>query len=254
MPMVSLRDKCVLKCTETEGSGSWVTALPLPYAHLQMSADSYRNALKYRLAIPIRNKEGRCKVCGTIADIYGYKVKINEQNIDVTIMKLKDLSLAVYLRSITRMTISPNVVHGGVKTNIVPDACEAEVDIRVLPNQDFDYVLSELKPLIGDAAIEPLQVHTASFSRMDNEYYRLIESTLKEFVGNNPVLPSVCTGATDSRYMREIGVPSYGTGVITLNCDESLMGSVHGVNEKIDIASLKLKTGFLEKVADKYLA
>jgi len=189
----------------------------------------------------------------TIADIYGYKVKINEQNIDEIIMTLTDLSLAVYLRSITRMTVSPNVVQGGVKTNIVPDSCEAEVDIRVLPNQDFDYVLGELKPLIGDATIEPLQVHTASFSRMDNDYYRLIESTLKEFVGMNPVLPSVCTGATDSRYMREIGVPSYGTGVITLNCEESLMGSVHGVNEKIDIVSLQLKSGFLEKVADKYL-
>ncbi len=189
----------------------------------------------------------------TIADIHGLRVQINENNIDETIKKFNDRSLAVYLRVITRMTISPNVIHGGTKTNIVPDTCEAEVDIRVLPNQNFDYVLREIKPFIGDSAVEPLQVHTASFSGVDNDYYKLIETTLKEFVGNNPVLPSVCTGATDSRYLREIGVPAYGTGVITLNCDPALEGSVHGVNEKIDIASLQLKTRFLKKLATKYL-
>jgi hypothetical protein len=51
-----------------------------------------------------------------------------------------------------------------------------------------------------------------------------------------------------------MGVPSYGIGVLTLNMDKSLSDSVHGKNEKIDIASLKIKTEFLITLAKRYLA
>ena len=111
------------------------------------------------------------------------------------------------------MTISPDVIHGGVKTNIVPDSCEAQVDIRILPRQNWKYVLNELKEILGDIKIEPLQYQMPSFSSADSKYYRLVEETLKEFVGDAPILQTICTGATDSRYLREMGVPSYGTGV-----------------------------------------
>ena len=50
----------------------------------------------------------------------------------------------------TRMTISPNVIEGGSKTNVVPDYCSADVDVRILPGQDEEYVLSELQRYLGD--------------------------------------------------------------------------------------------------------
>jgi hypothetical protein len=50
-----------------------------------------------------------------------------------------------------------------------------------------------------------------------------------------------------------MGIPSYGIGVLTLNMDKALSDSVHGKNEKIDVASLRLKTDFLIKLAKKYL-
>jgi len=187
----------------------------------------------------------------TIAEINGHKIELDPSYIDNDLRKLQDVSLMIYLMVITRMTVSPNVVHGGVKTNIIPDLCEAQVDIRVLPGQDWDYVLKELRPLVGDAEIEPIIVDTSTFSGVDNEYYKLIESTLKEFTGDYPVLPYVCTGGTDSRFLLKIGIPSYGIDVLTL--DSTLIKSVHGVDEKTDIASLQLKTNFLKKVAEKYL-
>jgi acetylornithine deacetylase/succinyl-diaminopimelate desuccinylase-like protein len=151
------------------------------------------------------------------------------------------------------MTISPDVIHGGVKTNIVPDSCEAQVDIRILPGQSWEYVLNELKEILGDVQAEPLQYHLPSFSSSDSKYYHLVEETLKEYVGDGPILQTISTGATDSRYLREMGIPSYGIGVLTLNMDKALSDSVHGKNEKIDVASLRLKTDFLIKLAKKYL-
>jgi acetylornithine deacetylase/succinyl-diaminopimelate desuccinylase-like protein len=189
----------------------------------------------------------------TIARLNGIHDGISEDNVDYILGKLSDQTIVPYLSAITRMTISPDVVHGGVKTNIVPDSCEAQVDIRILPGQSWEYVLDELQEILGNVKTEPLQYHKPSFSSADNKYYHLVEETLREFVGDAPILQTICTGATDSRYLREMGVPSYGVGVLTLNMDKALSDSVHGKNEKIDIASLHVKTDFLVKLAKRYL-
>jgi len=224
----------------------------LEYNAVVKMAKAIAGLAAYRPAIVLTPETKR--LLRAVLELYNIKDDINEKNVDDLLLKIRQPDLALYLRAITRMTISPNMVNGGIKTNIVPDACEAQVDVRVLPHQNWDYVVKEIKPLIGDAEIEPIQVHSASFSGVDNGFYGLIESTLREFVGNGTILPSVCTGATDSRYLRELGVPAYGTGVVTLNISPALLGSVHGVNEKIDIASLRLKTQLLEKLAAKYLS
>ena len=189
----------------------------------------------------------------TIAQLDGINDEINVANVDDILRKLSDNTVLPYLSAITRMTISPDVIHGGLKTNIVPDSCEAQVDIRILPGQSWEYVLNELKEILGDVQAEPLQYHLPSFSSSDNKYYHLVEETMQEFIGGAPLLQTISTGATDSRYLREMGIPSYGIGVLTLNMDKALSDSVHGKNEKIDVASLRLKTDFLIKLAKKYL-
>ena len=189
----------------------------------------------------------------TIARLDGISGEVNEDNVDYILGKLSDKAIIPYLSAVTRMTISPDVIHGGIKTNIVPDSCEAELDIRILPGQSREYVMNELKEILGDVKAEPIRYDMPSFSSAGTAYYRLIEETLKEFVGDAPILQTICTGATDSRYLREMGIPSYGLSVLTLNADKALSDSVHGKNEKVDIASLKLKTDFLVKLAQKYL-
>ena len=188
-----------------------------------------------------------------IAQLDGINDEINVANVDDILRKLSDNTVLPYLSAITRMTISPDVIHGGVKTNIVPDSCEAQVDIRILPGQSWEYVLNELKEILGDVHAEPLQYHLPSFSSSDNKYYHLVEETMQEFIGGAPLLQTISTGATDSRYLREMEIPSYGIGVLTLNMDKALSDSVHGKNENIDVASLRLKTDFLIKLAKKYL-
>ena len=188
-----------------------------------------------------------------IAELEGFGDEISEGNVDQVIQRVKDKNFAGYLTAITRMTVSTNFVHGGVKTNIVPDNCEADVDIRVLPGQDKDYVVKEIGQITGDIEMEINQYTTPTFSTSDSESYRLIADTLKEFVGDALVLPAISSGGTDSRLLREAGIPSYGIGMITLNLDPAMRQSVHGRDEKIDIESLRLKSDFLVKLARRYL-
>jgi len=44
-------------------------------------------------------------------------------------------------------TLSVGTIKGGVNINVIPDSCEAELDIRLLPEQDPSDVLAQLKRL-----------------------------------------------------------------------------------------------------------
>ncbi len=193
------------------------------------------------------------KLFQALAKLANFSDEISEANVDPFIQGLKNRSLAAYLSAITRMTVSPNMIQGGAKINIVPDSCEADIDIRVLPGQNKDYAIEKLRPLIGSAEMEITQYTAPTVSTSDSPYYRLICDTLQKFVGDDLILPTICAGGTDSRLLRASGIPSYGINMLTLNHDPALRQSVHGKDEKIDIESLRLKTDFLVSLAKRYL-
>jgi acetylornithine deacetylase/succinyl-diaminopimelate desuccinylase-like protein len=189
----------------------------------------------------------------TLAELEGFNKHVNEENLDQFIHSLKDRIFAGYLTAVTRMTVSPNMVHGGIKVNIVPDVCEAEADVRVLPGQDKNYILDEFGHAIDDAIAEVTGYHEPTFSTSNSEYYRLIVDTLQELVGDDIILPSISSGSTDSKHLREVGIPCYGIAMMTINLDDTMKQSIHSKNEKIDIDSLRLKSDFLTRLARRYL-
>ena len=189
----------------------------------------------------------------TIAELQGLGLEVNEPNLDQVIRGLADETFAAYLSAATRMTISTNVIRGGVKGNVVPDSCEADLDIRVLPGQDREYVAEQLSTLIGSAEMEIRYYHPPTFSTSDSEHYRLILATLKEVMGEATILPCISAGSTDSKFLREVGIPCYGISMMARNLDPAMSQSVHGRDEKIDIESLRLKADFLLRLAQKYL-
>lgn len=190
-----------------------------------------------------------------IAGILGLDMEVRAENVEDLIARLEDRTFAETLRAITRMTVSPNVIQGGTKTNIVPDTCEARLDIRILPGQDLDYVLGELQRYTGrDVTVEIANYHPPTFSPTRNPYYRLIEETVREVTGQGTVcLPYISPGATDSRFLRAAGIPAYGVNIMAEGFDLEIRTTVHGKNERIDVKSLYKKTEFLVALAKKYL-
>lgn len=188
-----------------------------------------------------------------VAELEGFDGEVSEENVDQVIQRLGNKHLAGHMSSVTRMTVSPDVVHGGLKINTVPDTCEAEVDIRILPGQDKEYIVRELGQLIGDVDMEISNYNVASFSSSDSEHYRLISDALKEVMGDVLVLPYFCPAFTDVRYLRGVGIPSYGIGTLARNLDPTMLQSIHNFDERLDIESLRLTSDFLIKLASKYL-
>ena len=56
--------------------------------------------------------------------------------------------LASVLRALSRMTLTPTMVSGGIKSNSVPENIQLTCDIRTLPHQDEAYVAAELTKVL----------------------------------------------------------------------------------------------------------
>lgn len=189
--------------------------------------------------------------------IRGLEMEPAPDNIDELLGALQlERDFTEMLRAMTRMTISPNIISGGISTNIVPDLCESELDIRILPGQNADYVLQELFQVLGAGVEMALtEYREPTFTSSQTEAYRLMAGLTEELAGSGAVcLPIISTGSTDSKYLREVGIPAYGIGHMAPDYDPDISATMHGRNERIDIKSLRLKTEFLKELARRYLA
>ncbi len=188
----------------------------------------------------------------------GLEIPVIVENVDLLLDRIatQDRDFAEGLRSMTRMTVSPNVVQGGSKTNVVPDECRASIDIRILPGQDEEYVRRELHGCVGgNVEIEIPNYHPPTFTAADSPHYRLIEEiTAQTADGEITCLPYISSGATDSRFLRHARIPSFGIGHMVPGIDREGRSTVHGKNERIDVPSLHLKAEFLYTLARTYLS
>lgn len=165
-------------------------------------------------------------------------------------------SLAANLHSCSHMSFSPNVVQGGVKTNVIPDEVVIEVDIRTLPGETRADVDANLAEAIGDLTsavdVEVIQEDPSSSSRAEGPLWEALTDAMHVAYPEAAVIPSMVTGGTDSRFFRQRGAVAYGTGLLSASIDAGeFFKRFHGHDERIDVASLRLTTRLWLDVMDR---
>lgn len=141
--------------------------------------------------------------------------------------------------ALVRNTLTPTVLTGSAKTNVIPAEASAEIDARLLPGEKPADFLATLATLIGDEAvqIEPLLSFPASASEPDSPFVATVRQVMTSEFPGIPVIPSVVPGFTDSHYFRELGIESYGFAPFVLSEGEDK--TVHGINERISLENLR---------------
>jgi len=163
--------------------------------------------------------------------------------------------LAANAHSCSHPTFSPNVIHGGVKTNVIPDRVVIEVDIRTLPGETPEDTNAHLAAALGDLLtevdVEIIQEHPATASPTDNRLWSTLAAAMNGAYPDAKVIPSIVTGGTDARFFRERGAIAYGAGLLSPSVDTlEFFRRFHGHNERIDVDSLRLTVGlWLDVVA-----
>lgn len=158
----------------------------------------------------------------------------------------------------THTTFSPNVAHGGQKTNIVPDVVDVDVDIRTVPGTTAAEVAGYLHEALGDLApeveISPLQDADATASPAHSRLWDVLASNVQVAYPGAELLPGIIVGGTDARFFRDKGAVAYGAGIFSPAMTfEAFGGRFHGNDERVDVASLALATDLWLGVARELL-
>lgn len=171
----------------------------------------------------------------------------------------KDRALAEEIRPRTKITITPTMVQGGVKENIIPSDCEAVFDCRILPGQSVIKTIDLIKELLKNVGIEKLtfetiQAHDGSESTTETPLYSAITRVLREFEPNCGVTPTLTAAGTDSHFFREKGSICYGfQPIIPDEPNDQLIKRMHGIDERITIENLVYGTSMLYETVKRFM-
>jgi acetylornithine deacetylase/succinyl-diaminopimelate desuccinylase-like protein len=169
------------------------------------------------------------------------------------------LGLARQAHACTHTTLAPTVVHGGTKTNVIPDRVELEVDIRTLPGQTGAEVGALLLDAIGEDLAPSVHISAASddpssSSPIETPLWDTLRRITGRMVPESETIPFLTVGATDARFFRRLGATAYGFGLFSPKMDFETYGTMfHGDNERVDQESLRLSTKLWEAVAEDLL-
>ena len=158
----------------------------------------------------------------------------------------------------THTTIAPTVMHGGTKTNVIPDTVDLQLDIRTLPGQtsaDVQRILEEaLGDLAGEVAIIASHDDPSTASPVDTPLWDSLSRVTKGFYEGSATVPFLTVGATDARFFRRAGCTAYGFGLFSTRMSIDDYGVMfHGDDERVDVESLRLSTALWEAVAHDVL-
>jgi acetylornithine deacetylase/succinyl-diaminopimelate desuccinylase-like protein len=170
-----------------------------------------------------------------------------------------DPAMAKRIHACTHTTISPNVIHGGQKTNTIPDAIDLEVDIRTVPGTTGEDVDRYLNEALGDLAkrveIEALFNDVATKSPTDTPLWDGLRRQVQAIAPGTDLQPGIVVGGTDSRFFRGKGAVAFGAALFSPTVTaETFAGRFHGNDERIDVESLGLSTDLWLGVARDLLA
>jgi acetylornithine deacetylase/succinyl-diaminopimelate desuccinylase-like protein len=118
--------------------------------------------------------------------------------------------------SMLRTSVSPTIIQGGYRLNVIPSEAKASLDVRTLPDEDLDVFLAEMTKIIDDPAVEVAwaarEVRPPSgLTRLDSEAFKTIEANVTRHY-KTVTLPTMSTGATDMAYLRARGMQCFGIG------------------------------------------
>ena len=182
------------------------------------------------------------------------------ENVDDIIAEIEpdNPRFASMLRALSRMTLTPTMVRGGIKSNSVPESIRLTCDVRTLPHQDDDYVRQQLDEVLSDVPGVSYEIdymarpNSSPFdSPLSDSIRRVTGQALQR--DNIQWVPAISNGFTDSRFTRPLGTVTYGFSGSHPD-DDPMLNYTHGTNESAGIKSLVSGTKIMLGLACDMLA
>jgi acetylornithine deacetylase/succinyl-diaminopimelate desuccinylase-like protein len=155
------------------------------------------------------------------------------------------LSETAAYNALLRTTCVATRLEGGHADNALPQSAKATVNCRVLPADSADEVRNTIVKVLNDPGIDVTWIDRpkpSAPSPLEAAVMGPIEKVTNEFWPGVPVMPMMGTGATDSLYLRNAGIPSYGVSGLFGELNDN---RAHGRDERVGVAEFYDSLQFL---------
>lgn len=136
-------------------------------------------------------------------------------------------------------------IHAGEgATNVVPGVCEAFLDIRYNPGNDFEQIRSIIESACADVDTTLDFDHVAvAFSTPDGPLLNLVAGSIKTVTGLDTMLDTG-GGTSDGRFLAPLGIPVAELGLTN--------STIHQIGECVDLPELETLTAIYTDIISNF--
>ncbi len=161
---------------------------------------------------------------------------------------LARLSLSPFYNGLLRTTCVATMVQAGHAPNALPQVATANVNCRVLPEMKLDEVRVALTKAVNDPAVKISVVGEPTpgpASPLDPEVTKTMERVVGEMWPGLPVVPVMDTGASDGKWLRAFGIPTYGISGVFMDPENKRS---HGKDERVGVKDFYAGVDFYDRL------
>jgi acetylornithine deacetylase/succinyl-diaminopimelate desuccinylase-like protein len=161
---------------------------------------------------------------------------------------LERLSAVVETNILLRTTCTATQIDGGHAQNALPQRARATLQCRIIPGESQESVRETLARVLDDPTIKISVITPATpspESPLSGSILPIVEKVTHQLWPDVAILPQMGAGASDSKYTRLVGMPSYGIDGMFDDLDD---GRAHGRDERIGVAAFGQEVEFTDRL------
>jgi acetylornithine deacetylase/succinyl-diaminopimelate desuccinylase-like protein len=132
-------------------------------------------------------------------------------------------------------TVSPTVLGGDGRFNVIPAAVSAVLDGRLLPGFSPEDLLDELRAVLGDDVDLEVVRFDPGAAEPDMSLFPTLAGILERADPGSTATPLLMPGVSDGRFFARLGIQTYGFVPMKLPPGFDFWSGVHGADERIPV-------------------
>lgn len=149
-------------------------------------------------------------------------------------------------------TVSPTILKGSNKINVIPSEVSVFMDGRMLPGFTPEQMLNEMQKIVGAGVKLEVTEYDPGSSEPDMSLFNKLSEVLKEADPTGTPIPLLLSGVTDGRFFSKLGIQTYGFLPMPLPEDFQFASVIHAADERVPAAAIEFGAQAIYKALSRF--